>query len=157
MRIRRRLVSPIFGVKEPKRLMPQQERKHLNHPVQNCKFFHNRLNYYCEIATRTYPKFTRFCDLLPIGSRLRRNARSKCKDYCVVVNIEIISSKTFRDIKNKKAHQLAGQCETRRHSSHSDCRRYYLPSLVPKTFMHDHALTRSGEVTATKTRHQSFM
>ena len=23
---------------------------------------------------------------------------------------------------NKKAHQLVGQCETRRHSSHSDCR-----------------------------------
>ena len=27
---------------------------------------------------------------------------------------------------NTKAHQLVGQCETRRHSSHRDCRRPYV-------------------------------
>ena len=37
---------------------------------------------------------------------------------------------------DKKAHQLVGQCETRRHSSHSDCRIQYLLSLVPNMFMH---------------------
>ena len=34
----------------------------------------------------------------------------------------ISPSKTVLDVINKKAHQLVGQCETRRHSSHSDCR-----------------------------------
>ena len=43
---------------------------------------------------------------------------------------------SLKATRNKKVHQLMGQCETRRHSSHSGCRIKYLLSLAPKTFMH---------------------
>ena len=56
-----------------------------------------------------------------------------------------ITVESCDDTYNKKARQLVGQCETRRHLSHSDFRLYYLLSLVPKTFMHGRASTRMGE------------
>ena len=73
------------------------------------------------------------------------------------LNFEVASCSSFRDIQNKKAHQLVGQCKTRRHSSNSDCRIQCLPSLVPKTFVHYRTLTCMGELTATTIRHQSLM
>ena len=39
----------------------------------------------------------------------------------------------------------------------SDCHIQCLVSLVPKTFVHDRASTRIGELTATTIRHQPFM
>ena len=58
---------------------------------------------------------------------------------------------------NKKTHQLVGKCETRRHSSNSDChKKYCLLSVVPKTFVHYRVPTRIGEFTATTIRHQPF-
>ena len=52
----RRLVhsSPIFGVKEKRRMKP------LNHPLQNCKLFRIQLNRYREIVTRTWSKMNTF-------------------------------------------------------------------------------------------------
>ena len=70
-----------------------------NHSFQNCKPLQNRLNHYREIVIRTWPKSYTFVRFASERSSFMFGRNVKTIEGYLVVNFEVASSSSFRDIK----------------------------------------------------------
>ena len=76
--------------------------KHLNHSIQNCKSFQNRLNHYREIATRTTQNeqiYAIYCRPEIAGDVIAGENLNTMERY-VALKFDCVSFSCFRDIKN---------------------------------------------------------